>query len=1067
MPTSNLPVEAIEAPPAASGLAALALALVYALIGVAALSLATAPGNASPLYPSTGIALAAVLVYGKGMLPGVFLGSLVVELTWSAQWDGLGVPAWTVAAAIALGSTLQAWVGDWLVRRYVRQPLLLGEPRDVALFFGLGAVLACTVSASVSTVILGWAGIVKPDALQVTWLTWWSGDTVGVMVAAPIALTLIGRPRAEWASRRLTVGLTLVLAAALIAAGITQVARWDDERQRNAFDRDADNAMSAFRAQLQEPLHALEALRGVYIASDNVTGDELHRATLTWLEPGRLLAMGWAERVLRSDLPAYEASVRAQDVPDYRVFDRTDATPADHGAPARDDVLAVRHIEPMSGNAAALGVNSLSIPVARAAIEQASRTGLPAATAGFRLTQQDADKDPTGVVIYAPLYVGAPMTGLAREKAVRGMVFVSVRVDRLVETLATQLPRHLMLCVLDADPSASRRRLAGPPPCEATASGPRRVQAFAFAGRQWELSVHSEASALAVAGGQNAWLFALVGLLAVAMLGALLLTVTGRARKIEEAVHTRTAALQSEIVDRERAQAALQESEQRFRNILDNVPIGIVYADLRGRVIKANPRFCELTGYSEAEMLSMRMHQMTHPDDVAQDMALAVRMVNGDIPSYRRQQRCVTRDGRTVWVEATVSLLRDAHGQPRHIVGALQDITERLQLQGAESARELAEASNRAKSDFLSRMSHELRTPLNAILGFAQLLELDRRQPLAPGQRPWVSQIQQAGWHLLEMINDVLDLSRIDSGNLRLQSEALDLADLISAAVPLVKAEADQRNVSVSTDLGLDAMTVLGDATRIRQIMINLLSNAVKYNVDGGQVMVTSRLLGLTEVEVRVSDSGIGMTPEQVDKLFMPFNRLGRENSTQEGTGIGLVISKSLAELMGGTLTAIPAPGGGMTFTLTLPVDPGPRLAATEAETLPPAAGAPYGERVVLYIEDNETNVEVMRGILLQRPQVRLVAAPNGAQGLAAAADHRPDMILLDMHLPDLAGLELLQRLKTDPITAQVPVLAVSADAMQVNIDAALKGGAMGYLTKPISVAGLLEVLDKQLLAPR
>ena len=1040
-------------------------ALAYALTGVLALQLAIPPGFASPLYPSAGIALASVLVYGWRMLPGVALGSLLVNLTLSAQRGQVDLTAFTVPAAIAVGAALQAGLGAWLVRRFVRQPLTLGEPRDIALFFGLGAVLACVVNASLASWALAHSGTVPASALPVTWLTWWTGDALGVLIGAPIALTLIGRPSQEWAPRRLTVGLTLLLVTAFVAAGIARVAHWDRERARNAFERDADNASSMVRAQLHQPLHALEALRGVFIAYDEVTQNELQRATRAWLEPGNLVALGWSERMQRRDVPAFEARVRAQGLPAYRVFDRSDAGEPASEPRADDPVVAIRYIEPMEGNAGALGVNALSVPVARAAIDKAESTGAPQATAGFRLTQQLRSDDQTGVVIYAALYSGDPTDEADRRRAARGVVFVTLRLDTLLDPLQPKLPADLRLCLIDADALTSRRRIAGLPGCEMQRAGARLVRPMIYAGRKWDLHIYSNATAVARSGDINAWLFALVGLLAASMLGALMLTVTGRARRIEEAVHVRTADLQAEIGEREQAQAALQESEQRFRNIWDNVPIGIIYTDLRGQVMKANPRFCELTGYSEEELLTRPASQYTHADDTARDVELADRLVHGAIPMDRREKRFITRDGRTVWVQSTVSLLRDALGQPRHIVGAVEDITERLRLRDAEKARDLAEASNRAKVDFLSRMSHELRTPLNAILGFAQLLDLGKRDPLTPAQRPWVDHIQHAGWHLLEMINDVLDLSRIESGNLRLQLEPLDVVTLVADVVPMVRADAQERAIAISTRLDSATSSALGDATRVRQIVINLLSNAVKYNVDGGRIEVICGMQGLDTVQVAVTDSGIGMTPQQHADLFTPFNRLGQERSTQEGTGIGLVISKSLAEAMGGTLRAGPAPGGGTTFVLTLPVagNDGPAAAAGHPANTP--APRHYGERLVHYVEDNETNVEVMRGMLALHPQVRMEVSINGAEALRALRAETPDLILLDMHLPDTTGLELLRLLKADPTMAPVPVVGVSADALPDNVDAALRAGAVGYLTKPVEVSKLLAVLDRQFAA--
>jgi PAS domain S-box-containing protein len=504
--------------------------------------------------------------------------------------------------------------------------------------------------------------------------------------------------------------------------------------------------------------------------------------------------------------------------------------------------MAIRHIEPMPSNASALGVNSLSVAPARTAILQAIDTGGPAASAGFRLTQRSNDDKRAGVVIYQAIYDGDPANAVSRRAAVRGMVFVTLAMDSQLAGLAGKVPDYLSPCVVEAEQSAPARRLSGAPGCETETGSFAHDHSLLFAGRQWDLRVRADPDDIPNGARRNALVLSAIGLLSAAMLGVSLLITTGRTRRIESAVRERTAALRAEVGERHVAEMALRASEQRFRNILDNVPIGVVYTDLAGRVIQANPRYCELTGYGESELAALSPAALTHPDDLAADEMLTAQLVAGEIPVYRRHKRCFNRAGDVVWVRSTVSVLRDAKNEPWRIVAVVEDITEHLRLEDAERAREAAEASNRAKSDFLSRMSHELRTPLNAMLGFAQLLEIDRRNPLTPTQRPWVGQIQQAGWHLLEMINDVLDLSRIDSGNLRLETATLDLARLVEATTALVASDAARRGIRISHELAPGTSAVLGDATRVKQILTNLLSNAVKYNIDNGRVHVASRL---------------------------------------------------------------------------------------------------------------------------------------------------------------------------------------------------------------------------------
>ncbi len=1030
-------------------------ALGYAVAGIAALPLAIPPGYAAPLYPAAGVALASVLIFGRRMLAAIALGALCIGLWLGMQNHGLGGAALPVALAIALGAALQAFAGAALVRRHVQQPLSLAEPRDIAKFLA-AAIASCPIAPCITNAALLLAQAVAPADLPFLIGTGFVGNLLGVLIATPVVLSLLGEPRDAWAPRRLSVGVTLALVTLLLAIGIRQLVHWNHERVQSAFTHDATSAAQALKAQLREPLQALEALHGVFIASDHVDAQEMRVATRAWLQSGTLQALGWSERVARGDVPAFEARVRAEGLPSFAVFDRPGATTPPE---LTGEVLAMHYIEPPEGNAGARGVNVWSIPPARAAAQAARHTGRPAATAGLRLTQQPGAKNEVGVVVYQALYTPRFPSAAERDASFSGVLFVTLRMDAQIAALKTQMPQYLSLCLLDLTPDGPTRRLAGAPDCESRSTELQLTHAFDYAGRRWEVRISSTAADLPSVHSADVWLFALVGLMSTAMLGGFLLIVTGRTRRIETAVRERTAALQAEVRERQGAEGLLRESEQRFRNILNNVPIGMIYTDLRGNVKQTNPRFCELTGYSEDELLGMSLADYTHPEDLLQDIDLMAQLVRGEIPMYRRHKRYIARNGDTVWVQATVSLLRDAAAKPRSIVGVVEDITEHLKLEEAERAREAAEASNRAKSEFLSRMSHELRTPLNAVLGFAQLLELDPRHPLSEAQRPWVSQIQQAGWHLLEMINDVLDLSRIESGNLRLQVETLNLAELIDATVAMIAGEAQQRRIAITQEFAPGTATLQGDATRVKQILTNLLSNAVKYNAEGGDVHVASRLSGSDAVEVVVTDTGLGMTPAQLAELFQPFNRLGRERSAQQGTGIGLVISQRLAELMGGSLRARSVPGQGSAFILKLPCSADPDTVRSDLDALVPAP-AEYHRRLVHYVEDNETNVEVMRGILAQRPQVELQVSVTGLDGLAAIRARRPDLILLDMHLPDIGGMELLRHLKQDPYTEGIPIVVVSADALAQQIDAAFDAGCTHYLTKPVNVAELLAVLD-------
>jgi PAS domain S-box-containing protein len=1022
------------------------------------LTLAIEPGNASPLFPAAGVGLAATFVWGRWAAAAVAAAALAANL-WlvsaSTAIDARLVAVWFGTSA---GATLQAIVGAWLVRRFVSQPLLLSEPGDLARFM-LGVVpLACLTSASIAVAVLRAGGVIDASAMLGTWSAWWIGDTLGVLIGAPIVWAFIAVPREAWAPRRWAVALPLALGTTLMGLGILESMRAEQLNLQRAFQRDADNAVNAVTAGLHEPLRALEALRGVADVAPALDRTAFARTAAAWRAraPG-LAALGYSERVERGEVAAFEARERSTGAAGYRITERwsPEATPA-----ADDWLLAIRFIEPMQGNTGALGVNSRSVARAREAIDVAARTNTPAATASFALSQGGQ-----GVVVYQALYRGELAADTERARAVRAVVFVTVRPADLLQSLAPQLPATVSLCLLDSSAAPEQRLLAGAPGCDRAEAGPTlRTAALPFAGRQWDLRIADRGSGGAGGIGRT-WPLALVGLASASLLGALLLTITGRARRIEAAVVERTteleqrsSELQAESAQRERTAAALRESQQRLRSIFEHAPIGVAYTDIDGRIREANPHLRELLG-GGVRLAGRPMAHLLHDEDRSVEAVARARLLAGETPMARAQLRCKAEDGRLITTRASISVLRSGRdNSPRRMVWVIEDISEHLALEEAQRAREGAEASNRAKSEFLSRMSHELRTPLNALLGFTQLLELDRKQPLAPHQLDWTAQMRQAGWHLLHMINDTLDLARIESGHVELEPRTLDLQELVDASRALVQQAADKRRVQIEAHLGAGARTVIGDATRVKQILTNLLSNAVKYNVEGGGVVVASRLADEGRIALDVIDTGIGMTPEQLAHLFQPFNRLGQEGGPVEGTGIGLVISLRLAELMGGTLNARSSPGMGSTFTLELPraaVAPAPRVADDDA--VEPAA---YRRRVIHYVEDNETNAEVMRGILALRPQVDLEVSTLGLDGLAAIRRRRPSLVLLDMQLPDIDGLELLRHLQSDADTADIPVIVVSADATEARVSQAIATGATHYLTKPVNVPVFLSAVD-------
>jgi CheY-like chemotaxis protein/two-component sensor histidine kinase len=364
-------------------------------------------------------------------------------------------------------------------------------------------------------------------------------------------------------------------------------------------------------------------------------------------------------------------------------------------------------------------------------------------------------------------------------------------------------------------------------------------------------------------------------------------------------------------------------------------------------------------------------------------------------------------------------------------------------------------------------MSHELRSPLNAILGFAQLMETDAPPP-TQSQAVGIGQILKAGWHLLTLINEILDLAKIDSGQVPLSLEPVSLAEVLLECQAMVGPSAQLRGIQLDFPTLTRPQFVSADRMRLKQVVINLLSNAIKYNANNGTVTVTCTRNTSERVRVSIADTGAGLFPAQVAQLFQAFNRLGQEGSGTEGTGIGLVVSKRLVELMGGTIGVESTVGSGSVFWFELVATEAPQLAAEEPAPAPlPLPLAAIKIRTVLCVEDNPANLLLVKQIIARLPGLRLISATDGYSGIELARAVRPDVILMDINLPGIGGVEAMKLLRSDPATAKIPVLALSANAMPRDVERGLAAGFFRYITKPIKVSDFIQSLTLALEEPR
>jgi hypothetical protein len=536
-----------------------------------------------------------------------------------------------------------------------------------------------------------------------------------------------------------------------------------------------------------------------------------------------------------------------------------------------------------------------------------------------------------------------------------------------------------------------------------------------------------------------------------------------RVRMLQSESGLRMLGTMIDVTEQRAAHQALRDAHERAALAARAVGLGTWERPRVGRAIW-DEQMWRLRGLEpQPEPLTeAQLEALVHPDDLP-PMKREYKASARERRPASGQFRVRWPDGSWHWLATRSIPVFDADGQELRRIGVNWDVTQAREAEQAQQERMLAQRESRAKSQFLARMSHELRTPLHAVIGFAQLLLTDTSLALRGEPREQLQHVRAAGEHLLALVNDVLDLSSLDTGEIKLDPQVVDLRALHDAAAPMVAALATEHGVQIhSGDL---SHSVWADPTRLRQVLLNLLTNAVKYNRRGGSVHVEAQPLG-TQVVLRVRDTGRGMGSDQLAHAFEPFNRLGLESKGIEGTGIGLAIVKANVERMGGSVHLQSTPGVGSVFEVRLPGPPAPQPPAPDAvPTTPAAIDAPSAARPartgrLLYIEDNPVNALIVRELVAQRGNLTLDEADDGTTGIDRARSAQPDLILLDMQLPDIDGLEVLRRLRADPATASIPCIALSANAMPEDIQLALGAGFADYWTKPLDFRVFLGALD-------
>jgi PAS domain S-box-containing protein len=515
--------------------------------------------------------------------------------------------------------------------------------------------------------------------------------------------------------------------------------------------------------------------------------------------------------------------------------------------------------------------------------------------------------------------------------------------------------------------------------------------------------------------------------------------------------------------------------DQQFytRSLIESNIDPLITTDPRGMISDVNHQMEMLTGRTRDELIGAPFKSCFTEPARAEEAITRV-LQESKVTNY--ELTALARDGTKTVVSINATTFHDRDRKLKGVFAAARDVTERKHFEHAlqetnvalQLAREAAEKANLAKSEFLSSMSHELRTPLNAILGFAQLMESEVPPP-APRQQRSIDQILKGGWYLLRLINEILDLSMIEAGMVTMSQESMSINDVLQDCKGMIEPQASKRGIAMTFPELDNVFYVHADRTRIKQVMINLLSNAIKYNSAGGTVIVECADGGKGRVRISVKDTGAGLPADQLGQLFQPFNRLGQHDSVEEGTGIGLVVTKQLVELMGGQIGVESTVGTGTVFWVEFAASTPPALALDNIDEMSlerrHAMSLASGDQpTLLYVEDNPANLALVEQLIGRRGDLKLLTAIDGHLGIELARAYLPDVILMDINLPGISGYGALKCLRDDPATAHIPVLALSANAVPRDIEKGLEAGFFRYLTKPIRVHEFMNALDVALL---
>ncbi len=1065
----------------------LAVAATYALFGLLSLQLAVPPGYAAIVAPAAGIGLAGVLLLGPWAWKGVFLGSFLVGLRASF---GSSVPpslatSLLLPAAMAAGAALQALCGAFLVRRQIGFPIPLGRIEDLFKAMLMGGPLCCLISATTAVGALGAVGALQAGQGLTNWWIWWLGDSIGVLMILPLISAWHLEPHQQRNRSRLLVLLPVGLAVAITVFLFVQVRAGEWSRGQLTFARQTDHLSEALKSVHQTYLDDLYAIERLFMASQQVDRDEFAEFVRSMFprHPG-IQALEWVPRVPSAQAGHYRARARAEGFSDFEIWQQGDKGERVAAAP-RPDYYPVYYLEPYRGNEAALGFDLASNPVRLEALKRARDTGTPVASARIRLIQEVGAQ--FGVLVFLPIYArGAPIDSVeARRTSLAGYALGVFRIGDMVRTaFAASDLKGIQCRIVDeaAPPGEGLLYVQRPDRMRSSGSGKQTEQNLSrseiyaenrveFAGRHWIMQFSPTPGHLAELAPRESGRVLAGGLLFSSLLGTFLLIVAGRSAMIERIVQQRTTELSDANAQRRQIDEALKESEGRHRAIVDTAVDGIITIDEQATIRSFNPAAERIFGYSAEEVLGRNVNMLQpEPYHSQHDQYIRNYLRTGKkkIIGLGREVVGLRKDKTEFPLDLAVSEVRLDH--KRLFTGIIRDITERKRAEAElQAAKEQAEAASQAKSEFLASMSHEIRTPMNAIIGMAELLV---ETPLNTEQREYVRIFQSAGDNLLTLINDILDISKLEAGHLELECVPFDLRDLLEKTCEIMALRAHKKGLELACHLVAQTPArLIGDPLRLRQVLVNLIGNAIKFT-ETGEILIEVRPRiekapgDRAALHFSVADTGIGIPAEKLESIFERFTQVDASTTRQYGgTGLGLNISQRIVQAMGGEIQVESVQGAGSTFAFSVEFQ---RQAEVDKPLQPPPVDM-KGLRT-LVIDDCQTN-RLMLKEMLSGWGAEVNEAEDGRRGLAELQQAREketpfDLVLLDCRMPQMDGFEVARKIQEASAFSGLTLMMLTSDNRAGDIARARELGIAGYMVKPIKREELKKAIAASLSTP-